>query len=250
MTQDDERLNEIASLLARLAPDGSKALKFAYRAVGSSFEQAFIPDGMAAAGRDSRSRASIPCCATFAPACTRTATARGWRWTSRSAPVQRRRRSRTTTRPRGRSATRASTRSRSRTRSRRSPPPKSCGCSPRRRGASPLDGGPVLRPGHGGPVRPHDFSAQDDLESALPDGLDGLFTAARERLLAVVPREDADRFLVGRLADGCWSVVHAPPAWAAVRMENGESVEKHAYAGPVAAVAFAAGAVLAGPARR
>ncbi|MCQ0016259.1 hypothetical protein [Actinomadura madurae] len=49
MTQDDERLNEIASLLARLAPDGSKALKFAYRAVGSSFEQAFIPDGMAAA---------------------------------------------------------------------------------------------------------------------------------------------------------------------------------------------------------
>ncbi|SFO32840.1 hypothetical protein SAMN04489713_105105 [Actinomadura madurae] len=246
MTQDDERLNEIASLLARLAPDGSKTLKFAYRAVGSSFEQAFIPDGMTAA------EARLPQSGIYP--LLRHLRARMYEdgdgtWLEMDLTVR--------SRPEAASladddAPAWEVRYRSVdeiTFADEITPlaafeemrmfPQEARRVPRWMGALASVEDAVDR------FDPHDFSPQDDLESALPDGLDGLFTAARERLLAVVPREDADRFLVGRLADGCWSIVHAPPAWAAVRMENGESVEKHAYAGPVAAVAFAAGAVLA-----
>ncbi|WUH98130.1 TNT domain-containing protein [Spirillospora sp. NBC_00431] len=87
--------------------------------------------------------------------------------------------------------------------------------------------------------------AESELAAALPAGLETLFSAARDRLLGILPQESAGRFLIGRLADGCWSVLHAAPAWLAVRMEDGACVEKHAYADPAAAVAFAVGAVLA-----
>ncbi len=41
--EQDSRLNEIASLLLHLTPGGLTSMKFAYFAVGASYEQAVIP---------------------------------------------------------------------------------------------------------------------------------------------------------------------------------------------------------------
>jgi hypothetical protein len=86
---------------------------------------------------------------------------------------------------------------------------------------------------------------EPDLAAALPDGLAGLFDTARAKLRDILPEGQAGRFLVGGIADGCWSVLHLPPAWLAARMDGGACVEQRAFTGPAAAVAFAAGAVLA-----
>ncbi|MFI0350662.1 glycohydrolase toxin TNT-related protein [Actinomadura sp. 9N407] len=86
---------------------------------------------------------------------------------------------------------------------------------------------------------------ESDLVAALPEGLADLFAASRALLLDVLEPEEADRFLVGRLADGHWSVVHAAPSWLAVRMEDGAGAEVHAFEEARSAAAFAIGAVLA-----
>ncbi|MBE1533357.1 hypothetical protein H4W34_003190 [Actinomadura algeriensis] len=83
------------------------------------------------------------------------------------------------------------------------------------------------------------------LTSLLPAGLEELFSAARRCLLELLPPELVDRFQIGRLADGSWSVIAAPPSWLAVRMDEGGCTEVHAFAKPRPAVAFAVGAVLA-----
>ncbi|OLT23507.1 hypothetical protein BJF79_45950 [Actinomadura sp. CNU-125] len=91
----------------------------------------------------------------------------------------------------------------------------------------------------------HSPQREKDLAALLPAGLKELFPAARGCLLELLPPGLADRFQVGRLADGSWSVIAASPSWLAVRVDEGTCTEVHAFAEPRPAVAFAVGAVLA-----
>ncbi|MFB4308708.1 glycohydrolase toxin TNT-related protein [Actinomadura sp. GTD37] len=242
--EQDTRLDEIASLLLHLAPGGLTSMKFAYLAVGASFEQAVIPDGherteslLPFSGvlpllRELRSRMHVEGDGT---------------WLEMNLEVHLR--------------------------------PGADGGVPhwevRFKSVDEITSTDEITPAAAAeelrmfPQEPHrvpawladlaavqeaadrfaadDFAPQreSDLEAALPDGQGGLFETARGRLRDVVAAEPAGRFLVGRLADGCWSVVHLAPAWLALRMDGGECAERRAFADPAAAVAFAAGAVLA-----
>jgi hypothetical protein len=84
-----------------------------------------------------------------------------------------------------------------------------------REAADALDLGAVLR----APQRERDLVAE------LPAGLERLFVRAREQLGDIAPAA-VDRFQVGRLHDGCWSVLHSPSAWLAVRYAVGDDREK------------------------
>ncbi|MBE1533354.1 TNT domain-containing protein [Actinomadura algeriensis] len=85
---------------------------------------------------------------------------------------------------------------------------------------------------------------EDELVATLPDGLDGLFSAAREMLRDLLPNGGTERFLVGRTEEGCRSVIHAAPSWLEVHKEHGLT-EVRAFADARSAVAAAVGAVLA-----
>ncbi|MFD0691553.1 glycohydrolase toxin TNT-related protein [Actinomadura fibrosa] len=82
------------------------------------------------------------------------------------------------------------------------------------------------------------------LAGRLPDGLDGLFPQARAILADMVPSA-ASRFLVGRLDEGCWSVIHHDSAWLAVHLEDENSVQAVPFREPRAAVSWAMGGVMA-----
>ncbi|OLT10825.1 hypothetical protein BJF79_25475 [Actinomadura sp. CNU-125] len=82
------------------------------------------------------------------------------------------------------------------------------------------------------------------LAAALPPGLDALFDRTRATLTALAPGHE-DRFQVGRLVEGCWSVLHHPPAWIATRYQDGRCVHLRAFADPRDAVRHAAAEVIA-----
>ncbi|MFD0902528.1 glycohydrolase toxin TNT-related protein [Actinomadura sediminis] len=82
------------------------------------------------------------------------------------------------------------------------------------------------------------------LVAALPAGLEELFDWTRARLAAIAPGRE-DRFQVGRLAEGCWSVLHHPPAWIAARYQDGRCTQLRAFTGPREAVRYAAAGVVA-----
>ena len=101
---------------------------------------------------------------------------------------------------------------------------------------------PALEFDAGAPER----SPQDEHELAgtLPDGLGGLFSEAREMLRDLLPDGGAERFLVGRTAEGCRSVIHAAPAWLEVHRAGG-ATDVRAFADARSAVVSAVGAILA-----
>ncbi|WP_149263092.1 glycohydrolase toxin TNT-related protein [Actinomadura sp. K4S16] len=246
--EQDARLNEIAALLVHLAPGGTESMKFAYSAVGTSFEQAAVPygfnrteallpfTGIYSLLRDLRSRMHVEGDGTWLemdlkvelrPASSSLADGGIPRWEVRFKSVDE------ITFMDEIPPAAAAEELRMFPQEPHRVPEWMAELAAAQEAADRFE--------------PDGFAPQPetDLEAALPDGLDGLFAAARDRLLDFLPPENADRFLVGRLAEGCWSVVHLAPAWLAVRMKDGVCAERHAYTDPAAAAAAAAGAVIA-----
>jgi hypothetical protein len=246
--EQDARLDEIASLLVHLAPGGTSSVRFTYFAVGASYEQAvisngwertesLIPDsGVLPLVRELRSRMHVEGDGTWLemdlqvhllPGTTSVADGGTPRWDVRFKSVD------------------------EITFMDRIPPAAAAEelrmfpQAPHRipdwmaDRAAVQEAADRFDPGTFSPQR------ETDLEAALPEGLGGLFEQARARLRDFGVPEAADRFLIGRIADGCWSVVHLAPAWLAVHMADGECVEQRAFADAAAATAFAAGAALA-----
>ncbi|WP_301177643.1 hypothetical protein [Actinomadura geliboluensis] len=239
--EQDARLDAIASLLARLAPDGAESLEFAYRAVGSSFEHAGLPftarniesllpsSGVYPLVRELRSLMHVDGDGTWLEMHLklrlRPAAAPEWEVRFRSVdeitfmddvpPAA------------------AAEELRTFPQAPHRVPEWIAELAAVQDAADRFD--------------PDTFSPQPepDLVAALPADLAELFDTARARLRDQLPEGPAGRFLVGELADGCWSVLHLAPAWLAARMDGGACVEQRAFTDPAAAVAFAAGAVLA-----
>ncbi|NVI91991.1 hypothetical protein [Actinomadura sp. BRA 177] len=246
--EQDSRLNEIASLLLHLTPGGLTSMKFAYFAVGASYEQAVIPYGFETTEslipdsgvlpllRELRSLMHIEGDGTWLemnlnvhlrPGVTSVADGGTPAWDVRFHSVDE-----ITFMARITPAA-AAEELRMFPQEPHRVPGWMADLAAVQEAADRFD--------------PDAFTPQreSDLEAALPDGLGGLFEKARATLRDYQIAGAADRFLVGRLADGCWSVVHVAPAWLAVRMADGECVEQRAFTDAAAATAFAAGAVLA-----
>lgn len=248
MAEQDARLDEIASLLLHLAPGGLMSMKFTYCAVGTSYEQAVIPAGFERTEslipdsgvlpllRDLRSQMYVEGDGTWLemnltvhlrPGTTSLADGGVPAWEVRFHSVDE-----ITFMDRITPAA-AAEELRMFPQEPHRVPGWMADLAAVQEAADRFD------PGAFTPQR------EADLAAALPGGLGGLFEKAHARLREYRIAEAADQFLIGRLADGCWSIVHLPPAWLAVRMDGGEPVERRAFADPAAAAAFAAGAVLA-----
>ncbi|MER6813492.1 glycohydrolase toxin TNT-related protein [Spirillospora sp. NPDC000708] len=93
------------------------------------------------------------------------------------------------------------------------------------------------------PALPHTPQDEHDLVARLAPESPILFYRAR-RLLREWTRDAADRFLVGRVEDGCWTILHGDDGWLAVRTENGAPREITAHGTARAAVAHALGGLL------
>lgn len=246
--EQDARLDEIASLLVHLAPGGTSSVKFAYFAVGASYEQAVIPNGGERTGslipdsgvlpllRELRSRMHVEGDGTWLemnlkvhllPGTTSVADGGIPRWEVRFKSVDE------ITFMDEITPAAAAEELRMFPQEPHRVPDWMARLAAVQEAADRFDPGPFP------PQR------ETDLEAALPEGLHGLFEKARDKMRAFLGTEPVGRFLVGRLADGCWSVVHLAPAWLAVRMAGGECVERRAFADAAAAAAFAAGAALA-----
>jgi hypothetical protein len=76
------------------------------------------------------------------------------------------------------------------------------------------------------PALPHTPQDEHDLVARLAPESPILFYRAR-RLLRDWTRDAASRFLVGRVEDGCWTVLHGDDGWLAVRAEPDEPRESH-----------------------
>jgi hypothetical protein len=246
--EQDVHLNEIASLLFQLAPDGTESMSFAFFAVGTSYEHAVIPfaskrtesllplSGIFPIARELRSRMYVEGDGTwlemnlnvhFQPGKTSLADGDIPRWDVRFKSVD--------------EITFMD-----------DIPPAAAAEELRLFPQEPHRVPEWMAKLAAAQEAADTFNAdtftpqpETDLRAALPDGLDALFPTARDKLLDFLPAEHAARFLPGSLADGSWSVVHLPPAWLAVRMEDGACVERQAFTDPAAAVGFAAGAVIA-----
>ncbi|GAA4234960.1 hypothetical protein GCM10022254_41090 [Actinomadura meridiana] len=246
--EQDVYLNEIASMLFHLAPAGRESMKFAFFAVGTSYEQAAIPSvskrtesllplsGIFPIARELRSRMygegdgtwlEMNLNVQFQPGTTTPADGDAPQWNVRFKSVD------------------------EITFMDEVPPAAAAEelrmfpQEPHRIPAWMARLAAVQEAADHFDAATFTSQSETDLRAALPDGLDVLFPTARDKLLDLLPAEHAARFLLGSLADGCWSVVHLPPAWLAVRMEDGACVERQAFTDPSAAVAVAAGAVIA-----
>ncbi|MBD2900351.1 hypothetical protein amrb99_93550 [Actinomadura sp. RB99] len=80
---------------------------------------------------------------------------------------------------------------------------------------------------------------ETDLTRQLPSGLEALFTAARRRLADYVP--GVDRFRVGTVDDGCWTIARTSGAWLAI----GPDSAVRPFADPRAAAVHAMAGVMA-----
>ncbi|MEU8123213.1 glycohydrolase toxin TNT-related protein [Spirillospora sp. NPDC049024] len=246
--EQDERLDEIASLLVHLAPGGLESMRFAYSAVGTSLERGVLPfgsmeteallphSGVYPLVRELRSRMYVEGDGTwlqmdlkvhFRPAATSVTDGGTPRWEVRFKSVDE------ITFMDEITPAAAAEELRMFPQEPHRVPDWMARLAAVQEAADRFDA--------------DEFSSQpeSDLEAALPDGLGGVFDTARARLRDHLAAEPGDRFLVGRLADGRWSIVHLAPAWLAVRMADGECVERRAFGDPAAAAAFAAGAALA-----
>ncbi|GAA2161678.1 glycohydrolase toxin TNT-related protein [Actinomadura napierensis] len=90
------------------------------------------------------------------------------------------------------------------------------------------------------PATPQD---EHDLVARLAPESPILFFRAR-RLLRDWTRDGTARFAVGRLEDGCWSILHGDGGWHAVRSDGGRPAEHTAHGTARAALARAVGALL------
>ncbi|HEU5027028.1 MAG TPA: glycohydrolase toxin TNT-related protein [Spirillospora sp.] len=84
---------------------------------------------------------------------------------------------------------------------------------------------------------------EHDLTGALAPESPILFYRAR-RLLGDWTRDGAARFRVGRLEDGCWSVLRGGDGWRSVRTDGGRPAAGEAHETARAAVAHALGGLL------
>lgn len=99
-------------------------------------------------------------------------------------------------------------------------------------------GGPDVSAVAGVPQDEHELVARLAPESPL------LFARAR-RLLRDLAGDAAAPFTAGRLENGCWTVLHGGNGWLAVRWEDGSAADVASRETARAAVAYAAGGLLA-----